>query len=309
MERCDIEIFNAIVDMKNLSKAADALYMSPTTLGARLKALEEELGVELVERKKGAKTVALTDAGKAFSHIAEQMITLYKECATLSVRSSEIRLCIGSADAFLKYNFIPLYQSLICSKPSFQLDLKLYPSDMIYPLISRQEIDIGFALYDVKFPDIQVEKLFSDDVVVIIPPSFPWDSPSIRPVDLDPSLELLIASKNNHNVGWGNIFNVWHSQTFDTSVEPQLRVNSVSIIDHFLQSEFPFWTLLPRIIAMGVAKRYPVRILELESDAPLRTCYMLTHKRTALATKKNIEHFKEHLDRYIETNIRPFCKA
>ena len=53
MNRGDLQLFMTILEENNLIKAAELLYLSPSTAGARLRAMEDELGFELFERKRG----------------------------------------------------------------------------------------------------------------------------------------------------------------------------------------------------------------------------------------------------------------
>lgn len=48
-----IETFLCVVTCKNISAAAKALYISQSTVSARIQQLEAELGVSLLIRKKG----------------------------------------------------------------------------------------------------------------------------------------------------------------------------------------------------------------------------------------------------------------
>ena len=57
----DIHTFLTIVSSSSLSKAAEVLFVSQPALSHRLSALEEELGTELVIRKKGKNTVIACD--------------------------------------------------------------------------------------------------------------------------------------------------------------------------------------------------------------------------------------------------------
>ena len=52
MTQQDINIFLALVEKRNLSKAASALYMSQSTLSHRLNMLEKELNATLFTRRK-----------------------------------------------------------------------------------------------------------------------------------------------------------------------------------------------------------------------------------------------------------------
>ena len=58
-----------ILEENNLIKAAELLYLSPSTAGARLRAMEDELGFELFERKRGVKTALPTPKGQDLSLI------------------------------------------------------------------------------------------------------------------------------------------------------------------------------------------------------------------------------------------------
>ena len=75
MNRDDLQLFMTIFEEKNLLKAAVLLYLSPSTAGSRLRAMEEELGFELFERKKGVKAAVPTPKGTEFSRIAAQMLS------------------------------------------------------------------------------------------------------------------------------------------------------------------------------------------------------------------------------------------
>lgn len=63
MNRGDLQLFMTILEENNLIKAAELLYLSPSTAGARLRAMEDELGFELFERKRGVKTALPTPKG------------------------------------------------------------------------------------------------------------------------------------------------------------------------------------------------------------------------------------------------------
>ena len=52
----DIHTFLTIASSSSLSKAAESLFVSQPALSHRLSALEEELGTELIIRRKGSRT-------------------------------------------------------------------------------------------------------------------------------------------------------------------------------------------------------------------------------------------------------------
>ena len=53
MNNTDLEVFLTIIQAKSISGAANVLFLSPSAIGARLKALEDELGFSLFFTEKG----------------------------------------------------------------------------------------------------------------------------------------------------------------------------------------------------------------------------------------------------------------
>jgi DNA-binding transcriptional LysR family regulator len=74
-----IETFLAIVQTRNMTKAAEKLFLSQSTVSHQLKALEDEIGTVLVDRQKGYRTIELTPKGQAFVQIAERWVSYGKK--------------------------------------------------------------------------------------------------------------------------------------------------------------------------------------------------------------------------------------
>lgn len=302
MDRLDIEIFNTIVNDGTISKAAEALFLSPTTVGARLKTLEKELGITLIERGKGIKSIELTNGGKRFSVLASNMLYLWNECDEIKNQTAKTTFSIAAADSFFQYVLSPLFNHLIYDINCFYLELQLYPSDMIYPLVSRHSVDVGFAMTKMNYPNVLVKPLFESDVVVVTPRASSIKSKRIKPDALDPEKELFVGTRRNRNVGWGATFNAWHDSLFNREKHPLARVNSVSILSYLLD-QGDYWALLPRQNALGYSRTHNLRILELDCPTPKWTCYMLTstnNTNTTANTKINL--FRQYLNEFITKN-------
>ena len=82
MTKADIEAFLAVARSGTLSKAAEKLYISHSTLSGRIGKLEEEFGTELFLRGKGQKRVELTKAGEAFLPYAVKFLDIWQEAST-----------------------------------------------------------------------------------------------------------------------------------------------------------------------------------------------------------------------------------
>ena len=77
-----LEAFVAVCDKESFSKAAQSIYLSQPTVSAHIRALEEELGVDLIVRS--TKSTYPTGAGKVFYRYAREILTT-KERALLEM--------------------------------------------------------------------------------------------------------------------------------------------------------------------------------------------------------------------------------
>jgi len=79
----EYQAFVTIVELKSLSKAAQALHLSPSAISKKLTQLEDSLSVTLLERS--TRSLAVTDIGKSF----------YQDCKSIlaSVSEAEERIC------------------------------------------------------------------------------------------------------------------------------------------------------------------------------------------------------------------------
>lgn len=303
MNRDDLMLFMTILEENNLIKAAEQLYLSPSTAGARLRAMEEELGFPLFERKKGVKSAIPTQKGLAFSHIAAQMLSLWNEADQLGRMCASPHITIATVDSFLDYNLTPFYKELI-SRHGFSLDIKCYPADMIYSLISGKQADIGFALYKINTPHINVTALSEDDMVLVTPEnsasiSGSGTSGAVHPSLLPPEKELLTGSPYNSNIGWGPEFKLWHDRHIQSGKRPLVAATSISILNGFLDTG-DYWTIMPSTTAAGLKGQYPIRILPLSPAPPKRALYMLRHTSPSQISMKNTSLFIEYLTEYLK---------
>ena len=93
MQNKDIEIFLEIVQSRNITKAAEHLFLSQSVISTRLKKLEEELGYELFTRSKGVREMELTRQGREFVSIAVRWKNLFEEAVSCG---SALSICSGS---------------------------------------------------------------------------------------------------------------------------------------------------------------------------------------------------------------------
>ena len=91
-----IECFLAVCRYKTGRRAAEALYITQSSLTTRLKNLERELGGQLFYRKKGGREMTLTEAGKAFYALAQQYEKLMEQMPPQRGSAMYLSTCASS---------------------------------------------------------------------------------------------------------------------------------------------------------------------------------------------------------------------
>lgn len=90
--------FTTVAQLQNISRAADLLHVSQSSLSKQIAGLESELGIRLFDRN--GKTISLNPAGMRFFESCSRIISEYsdaEEDLKLAGRSQGVRIRIGSA--------------------------------------------------------------------------------------------------------------------------------------------------------------------------------------------------------------------
>lgn len=74
MEIEQLRVFLTLAETKNISRAAERLFVSHSTVSRSLSSLEDELGVRLIER--GNRVFGLTEAGERLAERAAELLRL-----------------------------------------------------------------------------------------------------------------------------------------------------------------------------------------------------------------------------------------
>ena len=97
MEKDLLETFVTLANVQNISKTAQVLYISQSTVSHRLKKLEERVGEELIIRNKGAKYAHLTAAQGAVSATGPELAETGSGSGKFSASPQTLELTIGTS--------------------------------------------------------------------------------------------------------------------------------------------------------------------------------------------------------------------
>lgn len=166
MELRQLEYFVTVGNLKNLSKASQVLFISQPALSKSIAALEEELGVQLFERRN--RKMALSDYGQVFFHRISRLLK------DLDSSVSEIRQLSGQISSTLTIStimpefFTPI--SIMYHHLNPHVVIREYGS----ALTAREGLiygDINFCLTPVAFdhPSLVWFSLKEEEMLLIAP--------------------------------------------------------------------------------------------------------------------------------------------
>ncbi len=170
MDLDQLHTFLEIVRLKSFSKAAQTCYRTQPAISAQVRQLEQELGAQLFDRF--GSRIALTTAGRIFAEYASQILDLRRQ-AQDSIneleRTPRGELVIAANEATWIYILPEVFSDYRKQFPEVQLLVERSYGSKILEAISENVADFGIAQLPVQDRKLQVAKIHSDEIKLIVP--------------------------------------------------------------------------------------------------------------------------------------------
>ena len=165
-----ISTFVDVIAKGSLSAAARAEGIAPAMIGRRLDALEERLGVKLLQRT--TRKIALTDEGTAFLEDCQRILAELEDAeAAVSERSARAtgHLLISAPAGFGRQHVAPLLPSFLTEHRELTVTLSL--NDRVVDLIG-EGIDVAIRIASLADSNLIGVKLADNKRVVVASPAY-----------------------------------------------------------------------------------------------------------------------------------------
>ena len=144
MELRELRYFLAVAREKNITKAADALYISQPSLSKQMQNLEKEIGSPLFVR--GSRSVALTETGMLLKKRAEELLELYEKteaelAAPAETVCGEVR--IGGGESYALQTVMQAAKAVQDNYPHVTFRFFSGDADDVSEKLDRGLIDFG----------------------------------------------------------------------------------------------------------------------------------------------------------------------
>ena len=286
-----IEAFVSLVTHKSFTRAADALFISQSTLSYRIDHLEKELGVQLITRSRGKKTFALTQAGMEFIPLAERWLMLERDTHHFKSDTRQRTLSVSCVET-ISLLFSELYADVSRENP-FMLSLHSAQSFSTIDAVETHSVDIGFTVRERASRNAQIVPLFSEKHYLL--GCLNSDKRVIDPRTLAPERELL--------TDWGTSYRAWHAAYFASGHRPLAEVETVCNVSNYFDDGI--WCIVPAcalpFLKMNIAALgHDAQVYEMTDPPPNRVCYKVVNCAPHPSRTENIRCFEAHLERFLK---------
>jgi LysR family hydrogen peroxide-inducible transcriptional activator len=193
-----LQYFVKLADLRHFSKAADACFVSQPTLSTQIRKLEDELGVQLVERS--PKNIMLTPVGEEIADRARLVLSDIDQIRAVARRSGNPAqgvLRLGLFPTLAPY-FLPHVVPGIRERyPHLTLQLAEEKTETILNMLRQGGLDAGLLALPIHRDGLELETLFDEPFVVALPANHPLaDKKVISLSDLE-NAELLLLEEGH----------------------------------------------------------------------------------------------------------------
>lgn len=258
----DIDALKTFIEVnrtRHFGQAAENLCVSQSTVSARIKLLEEKVGVPLFVRQRN--NIQLTAAGEKLLNYAESILTTWTRARQEIAIEDEklIPFIVGSTPSLWDSVLKDWMKFMINKKPDMVLNAEVHDTDVLAKRVREMTMDIAFVFDTPKFTDMECKEVTEIPFVMVSSNENMTKSEAL--------------SKNYILVEWGTSFSIAHARSFPDMPQPRMRVMLGRVaLDYILANGGTAY--MPEPMVKELLKE---QVLHIVKDAPViqRSVYAL----------------------------------
>jgi DNA-binding transcriptional LysR family regulator len=172
-----LEVFVKVAELGSFSRAAEALFLTQPTVSEHVRALEDALGVQLLDRL--GRTTTPTRAGTLLLGYARRLLALARE-ASQAIEQFQGRmsgeLAIGGSTIPGEYVLPELIGAFRSKYPDVRISLMIGSSREVQARVEDGQVEIGLVGAAPASRALDGRQLMADELVVVVGAEHPWAS-------------------------------------------------------------------------------------------------------------------------------------
>lgn len=258
----------ALADTLHFGKAAEACFISQSTLSAQIKKLEEYLGAPLFDRS--LKQVTLTPAGReivASARLILEEANRIRELARQTLDPMERTVQLGVIPTLGPY-YLPHVLTLLHGKfPRLRLLLREEMTPQVMGHLADGKLDAGLLALPVNDPTLETVPLFREPFLAAVPASHPLAGMDSVPISALVDAGLLLLEEGHclrdQTLAVG--------QAAGASALDDFRASSLATVVQMVANGYGC-TILPELaVPVEVGDRQGIHVVPFKQPPPVRT--------------------------------------
>ena len=201
MEMHQLRYAVAVVRAGNFSRAAEQCHVSQPSLSQQIMKLEEELGERLFDRTK--REARLTPHGEAF---LQRAVRILEEVDAAKREANDAKdllsgtVTLGVIPTVAPYLLPGVMAAFAKKYPGVEMIVHEEQTTRLLKMLHGYEIDLALASLPLEGEQLQIQPLFTEELLLALPPSHPLSRKAVVP-DSELEQEHLIVMKEGHCLG------------------------------------------------------------------------------------------------------------
>jgi DNA-binding transcriptional LysR family regulator len=170
-----LEVFAKVAELGSFSRAAEALFLTQPTVSEHVRALEDELGLALLDRL--GRGAVPTPAGQLLLGYARRILALARE-ARQAIEQFQGRmsglLTVGGSTIPGEYVLPALIGAFKAKYPEILISLLVGSSRQVSEWVEEGHVELGVVGARPASRSLQARELMADELVVVIPAGHAW---------------------------------------------------------------------------------------------------------------------------------------
>lgn len=167
MDLAGLRVVKAVAETGSVSRAAESLNCVQSNVTARLKRLEEDLGVALFRRL--SRGMAPTPAGRVLADYADRVLRLVAQArdAVADAAGRGGRLAVGTMETTAAVRLPPILARFHAERPEVELTIVPGPSEVLVAEVLAGRVDGAFVAGAVEHPELVSQPAFREELVLV----------------------------------------------------------------------------------------------------------------------------------------------
>ena len=170
-----LRIFIAVAERQHLTRAAEAVHLTPSAVSAAIRALEDRHRVALFDRV--GRGIRLTEAGRLFLGEAQAILDRVATAEGMLTDLANLtsgHLVIGASQTMASHHLPRLMMAFHDAYPGLDMRLVTGNTETVVQAVGEGRFEIGFVEGPFDAPPVERRAMAEDELVALVGPGHAW---------------------------------------------------------------------------------------------------------------------------------------